>query len=123
MAALGTGTVRDLIGRIGRFRTTTVLAPLYVPLIISGVLASFVTPFAGVDHPLTWMLWIVFVVLVGIAGLFYCIWSVANPDRLQTEEYRLEEQRMRIIGDESRPGAGAVVIDSAPLTSNTGPTK
>jgi hypothetical protein len=79
MTALGAGTVRDLIGRIGRFRTTTVLAPLYVPLIISGVLAFLVTPFAGVDHPLTWMLWIVFVVLVGIAGLFYCIWSYANP--------------------------------------------
>jgi hypothetical protein len=121
MTPLGAGTVRDLIGTIGRFRTTTVLAPLYVPLIASGVLASIVTPFAGFDHPLTWMLWIVFVAVVGIAILFYCYWSVADPDRLQTEEYLLEQRRLSVIGDESRPGP--VLIDSAPLTANTGPTK
>jgi hypothetical protein len=122
MTALGAGTVRDLIGTIGRFRTTTVLAPLYVPLIASGVLASFVTPFAGFDHPLTWMLWIVFVVVVGTAILFYCIWSVANPDRLQTEEFRLEQQRISVIGDERHPGP-VLLIENAPLTSNTGSSK
>jgi hypothetical protein len=69
------------------------------------------------------MLWIVFVVVVGIALLFYCIWSYANPDRLQTEEFLLEQQRM-LIGDERHPGAP--VIDNVPLISNTakrGPKK
>jgi len=33
----------DLIGTIGRFRTTSVLAPLLVAAIIIGVLALFVT--------------------------------------------------------------------------------
>jgi hypothetical protein len=109
---------RDLIGRIGRFRTTSVLAPLLAPLIITSLVALIVTAGAGVDHPLTWMLWYLFGAVVVVILLFYCIWSYANPDRLQTEEYRLEEQRIRIIGDERHPGP--VLIDSAAqLTSNT----
>jgi hypothetical protein len=110
---------RDLVGIIGRFRTTSVLAPLFVPLIIMGVFASFVTPFAGVDHPLTWMLWIAVVAVFGMILLFYPIWSVINPDRLQTEDYRLEQQRItqQVIGDERHPGP--VLIEGAPLTSNT----
>jgi hypothetical protein len=36
---------------MGGWEADSVLAPLYVPLIASGVLASFVTPFAGFDHP------------------------------------------------------------------------
>jgi hypothetical protein len=115
------GTYRDLIRTAGRFRTTSVIAPLYYPLIILGIFASIVTPFAGVDHSLTWMLWIAFVAVGGWILLSYTFWSFKNPVALQTEEYRT--QLMRLIGDESRPGAGAVLIDSAPLTSNTGPTK
>jgi hypothetical protein len=114
------GTYRDLISTAGRFRTTSVIAPLYYPLIILGIFASIVTPFAGVDHPLTWMLWIAFVAVGGWILQSYTFWSFKNPVALQTEEHR---QFMRLLGDERDPGAGAVLIDSAPLTSNPGPTK
>jgi len=109
----------DLIGTIGRFRTTSVLAPVLILLIIIAVVALLVTPFAGVDHLLTWILWIAFLAVGGVALLSFVIWQFVNPDRLQTEEYRLEQQRISIFGDERHPGAGAVLIDSAPLTSNT----
>jgi membrane protein implicated in regulation of membrane protease activity len=109
-------TPRDLVGTLGRFRTTSVLAPLLILLIILGVLALIATPFAGVDHPLTWMLWIAVMFVVGVILLSYAIWSVINPDRLQTEEYQLEQQRI-LITDERHPGT--MLIDHASLTSNT----
>lgn len=119
MAALGATAIHHLVGTLGRFRTSSVLAPLHILLIIVGVLTLLWTWTAGVDHLLTWVLVIAAVVVGGADLLFYCIWSVANPDRLQTEEYRLEERRISVIGDERRPGAGAELIDSEPLTSNT----
>jgi len=106
----------DLIGTIGRFRTTSVLAPLLVAAIIIGVLALFVTLAAGPDHPLTWTLWIAFLVDLFVALLSYVTWSFVNPDRLQTEEYQLEQQRIRLVTDERHPGK---TIEHELLTPNT----
>jgi hypothetical protein len=106
----------DLISTIGRFRTTSVLAPLLVAGIIIGVFAFGVTMWAGPDHPLTWVLWIPFLIDLVVILFGYIVWSFVNPDRLQTEEYRLEQQRITLIGDERHPGK---VIESEPLTANT----
>src|SRR5262245_45317784 len=107
----------DLIGTIRRFRTTSVLAPLLVAAIIIGVFASAVMMSAGPDHSLTWTLWIVFVVDLVLAGLGYVIWSIVDPNRLQTEEYQLEQQRIRgLLTDERHPGK---TIEHQRLTPNT----
>jgi hypothetical protein len=107
----------DLIGTIGRFRTTSVLAPLLVAAIIIGVFASGVTLWGGgPDHPLTWTLWIAFLGDLVLAGLVYVIWSFVDPNRLHSEEYLLEQQRIRVLTDERHPGR---TIEHEPLTSNT----
>ena len=55
------------------------------------------------------MLW--FVAIFGA----YIFWSIKSPDRLQTENYQLEQQRIKVIGDERHPGK---VIEGT-LTANT----
>ena len=109
------GLPRDLIRTIGHLKTTSALAPLSMPAGLIGVFAVLMTIVGGPHHPLTWVLWIFFMVwLVAIFGA-YIFWSIKSPDRLQTENYQLELQRT-LIGDERNPGK---VIEGAPLTSNT----
>jgi O-antigen/teichoic acid export membrane protein len=107
---------RDLIRTIGRLKTTSALAPLSVPAGLIGVFAVLMTIVGGPHHPLTWALWIFFIVWMVAIGGAYILWSIKDPDRLQTENYQLEQQRIKIIGDERNPGK---VIEDAPLTSNT----
>jgi hypothetical protein len=108
----------DLIGTIGLFRTTSILAPLLVTAIIIGVFAFGVMMWAGSDHLLTWALWIAFFIVLALILLVYIGLLLVNPDRLQTEEYRLEQQRITtLIGDERHPGT--TLIESSPLTSNS----
>src|SRR6266436_6221334 len=110
------GLPRDLIRTIGHLKTTSALAPLSMPAGLIGVFAVLMTIVGGPHHPLTWVLWIFFMVwLVAIFGA-YIFWSIKSPDRLQTENYQLEQQRIKVIGDERNPGK---VIEGAPLTSNT----
>jgi hypothetical protein len=105
----------ELIRFFGRLTTRSVLAPLSVPGGLIGTFALLMTPVAGPHHPLTWVLWIFFIIwMVGI-GAAYIFWSIKNPDRLQTESYQLEQQRIRTIGDERHPGK---VIEGT-LTANT----
>jgi hypothetical protein len=47
----------------------------------------------------------------------YAAFAVLDPDRLQTEDYRLARHRLDLIGDERDPN-NAVVIEAAP-TANT----
>jgi hypothetical protein len=106
---------RDLIRTIGHLKTTSALAPLSMPAGLIGVFAVLMTIVGGPHHPLTWVLWIFFIVwMVGIGGA-YAFWSFKGPDRLQTENYQLEQQRIRTIGDERHPGK---VIEGT-LTANT----
>jgi|SRR6516165_7501518 len=105
-----------LIGTIGRFRTTSVVAPLYYPLVTIGLLAIPVTWWAGPDHLLTWMIWSFFFANILVIFGSFIFFLITNPERLQTEEYRLEQQRITLIGDERDPGK---VIDNIPLTPNT----
>jgi hypothetical protein len=61
-----------------------------------------------------WMLWIfvMFFWVFGIGGA-YILWSIVNPDRLQTEDY---QKFLHVLTDERHPGK---TIEHAPLTSNT----
>jgi hypothetical protein len=104
----------DLIGTIGRFRTTNILAPLLVAAIIIGLFASCVTAWIGADQLLSWVLWIAFLVVFAVMLVVYIVLLFVDPDRLHSEEYLIEQKRL--IGDERHPGK---TIDHAPLTSNT----
>jgi hypothetical protein len=98
-----------------RLTTRSVLAPLSVPGVVIGVFALLMTPVAGPHHPLTYALWIAFLVWFGGVGGAYWFWSFKDPNRLQTENYQLEQQRIKVIGDERHPGK---VIEGT-LTANT----
>jgi len=106
----------ELIRFFGRLTTRSVLAPLSVPGGLIGTFALLMTPVAGPHHPLTYGLWIAFLVWIfGGIGIAYIYWSIKDPDRLQTENYQLEQQRIKTIGDERHPGK---VIEGT-LTANT----
>jgi hypothetical protein len=106
----------ELIRFFGRLRTKSVLAPLSVPAGLIGAFALLMTPVAGPHHPLTYTLWIAFLVwMFGGIGGSYIYWSIKGPDRLQTESYLLEQQRMKMIGDERHPGKEI----EGELTANT----
>jgi hypothetical protein len=110
------GLPRDLIRTIGHLKTTSALAPLLMPAGLIGVFAVLMTIVGGPHHPLTWVLWIFFIIWMVAIGGAYIFWSFKDPDRLQTENYQLEQQRINLIGDERNPGK---VIEGSPLTSNT----
>jgi hypothetical protein len=106
----------ELIRFFGRLTTKSVLAPLSVPAGLIGAFALLMTPVAGPHHPLTYALWIAFLVwMFGGIGGGYIYWSFKGPDRLQTESYLLEQQRIKMIGDERHPGE---VVEGT-LTANT----
>jgi hypothetical protein len=48
---------------------------------------------------------------------WYGYWAIKEPDRLQTEDYRLSKHRIDVIGDERNPN-DIKVIQAAP-TPNT----
>jgi membrane protein implicated in regulation of membrane protease activity len=106
---------RDLIRTIGHLKTTSALAPLSMPGGLIGVFAILMTIVGGPHHPLTWTLWIFFMLWFVATFGAYIFWSIKSPDRLQTENYQLEQQRIKVIGDERHPGK---VIEGT-LTANT----
>jgi type VI protein secretion system component VasK len=106
----------DLIGRIGVFRTTNILATLLAVLIIVGVFASGMTISVGPNHFLIWALWIAFLVVLLLTIIVFIVLLFVNPRSLQTEEFRLEEKRIEVLTDERHPGK---TIEHEPLTANT----
>jgi hypothetical protein len=73
------GLPRDLIRTIGHLKTTSALAPLSMPAGLIGVFAVLMTIVGGPHHPLTWTLWIFFMIwLVAIFGA-YIFWSIKSP--------------------------------------------
>ena len=106
----------ELTRFFGRLTTKSVLAPLSVPAGLIGAFALLMTPVAGPHHPLTYVLWGAFLLwMFGGVGIAYIYWSIKNPDRLQTESFQLEQQRMKVIGDERHPGKEI----EGTLTANT----
>jgi hypothetical protein len=107
---------RDLIRTIGHLKTTSALAPLSMPGGLIGLFAVLITIVAGPHHLLTYILWIFFILWFAAIGDAYIYWSIKDPDRLQTENYQLEQRRITLLGDERNPGK---VIEGIPLTANT----
>lgn len=106
----------SLAGNIGRVRTRSVIAPM---LAITGTVGFFASV-RGWLSPNSWIsdsLWVLFFLCVVAAVAAYAHFSWKEPERLQTEEYRLALRRIDVIGDERDPN-DMKVINAIP-TSNT----
>lgn len=107
------GSLGSLIERV---RTGSVLAPLLALAVIVGAAAFSVTPFSN-DATLVRSLWALFAFCVFATLVAYVLFALRDPDRLQTEDYRLARHRLELIGDERDPND--VKLLEAPPTSNT----
>ena len=107
---------RSLGSLIERVRTGSVLAPLLALTLIVGVAAFSVTPFSN-DTTLVRSLWALFAFCVFATLVAYVVFALKDPDKLQTEDYRLARHRLELIGDERDPN-DARLIEAAP-TANT----
>jgi hypothetical protein len=102
---------------IERVRTGSVVAPLLALTLICGVLAFSVTALPGPVDALVWCLWALFAICVAADLIAYTLFAIKDPDRLQTEDYRLARHRLDLIGDERDPNSEKL-IEAAP-TANT----
>jgi hypothetical protein len=106
---------RSLGSLIERVRTGSVLAPLLALTLVVGAAALGVT-FSSRES-LTYALWGLFAICVVATLIAYVVWAIRDPDRLQTEDYRLARHRLEILGDERDPNAPKL-LEAAP-TANT----
>jgi hypothetical protein len=104
-----------LISAIQRIKTSSILAPLLVLDIIMGVVALIGSAF--VPSPILETIWMVFIFCILFTLGAYAYWSYISPNRLQTERFQLEHQRLLVIGDERDPNS-VKLIESAP-SANT----
>jgi hypothetical protein len=101
---------------IERVRTGSVLAPLLALTLICGFAAFGVTLRLG-DATLAWLLWVLFAGCVAATLVVYIAFAVKDPERLQTEDYRLARHRLDLIGDERDPNSAKMI--TAQVTANT----
>jgi hypothetical protein len=102
---------------VERIHTASVLAPLLVLDVICAVLALSATPLIGTQSSWLWVAWAPLLVSFIYTLLAYAYWSVKAPNRLQTENYQLQHQRLLLIGDERDPNNVKIIEGTA--TSNT----
>ncbi|MFZ3484226.1 hypothetical protein [Sphingomonas sp. 3-13AW] len=66
--------------------------------------------------PLSWLLLIIGVVPLGVALWAYIYFAIRDPDRLQTEDFRIQRQYVALIGTPDGQhiitGEGARLIDN-----------
>jgi hypothetical protein len=108
-----------LASLIERVRTGSVLAPLIALTLICGAAAlsmSLSFPLHG-SRGLMWCLWVLFGFCALAVLASYGSFAVYDPERLQTEDYRLARHRLEIIGDERDPNNEKMI--EAPPTANT----
>ena len=104
---------------IERVRTGSALAPLLALTLICGAAALSISLSLRLhgSHSLMWCLWGLFgLCVVGTIGA-YGWFAVCDPERLETEDYRLARHRLELIGDERDPN-NEKLIEAAP-TANT----
>jgi phage shock protein PspC (stress-responsive transcriptional regulator) len=109
-------TSKQLHLLLERIRTGNVLAPLLAIMFIVGLFALSAT-WALNDAFLVRALWAAFLFCGGCALVAYLVWSIVDPDRLQSEDYRIARHRIDVIGDERNPNSAQVV--DAVATENT----
>lgn len=113
---------RRIFGGIGqsaieRVRTNSAMNPL---LWLNGCSLPFTIPGAiWGPHPLNMVMMTIAGTTILSAVAAYFIWMFRDPNRLQSEDYQLEHQRMLLLGDERAPG---VVIDATAATVPNNPT-
>lgn len=107
------GSLGSLIERV---RTGSVLAPLLALTVIVAFAAFGITLWLG-ETLLTYCLWGLFAFCVFAALAAYLAFALADPDRLQTEDYRLARHRLELIGDERDPNDPRLL--SAAPSANT----
>ncbi len=101
---------------IERVRTGSVLAPLLALNLICGFAAFGVTIWLG-DTTLARLLWVLFAVCVTATLVIYVVFAIKDPEKLQTEDYRLARHRLDLIGDERDPNNVKMITSQA--TANT----
>src|ERR1700739_1161231 len=102
-------------GAVGRVRTRSVIAPL---LALDSMVGLFAFGMSWTANPtVANNLWLLFMFCVGATILAYFFFAIMQPERLQTEEFRLAKLKARVIGDERDPN-DAKIIEATP-TSNT----
>jgi hypothetical protein len=106
----------SLTSAVQRIKTSSVIAPLLAADAISGAVALAATFRLGAEA-LTWLVWGPFFGCVALTLIAYVFWSFREPNRLQTEDYQLERQRLDMLGDERDPNNPAVL--RGPMTGNT----
>jgi hypothetical protein len=89
------------------------LAALVLPATLSGAyfLPDFRSLFVGT-----------FLFVVGAPVLAYFIWMFKDPNRLQSEDYQIQHQKL-MIGDDRNPGVtieGTAMVPNLPTTSQVG---
>ena len=105
--------------QLSGYGSSSILAPLLVVDVIVGAVALFASlgKLVGLPEPLLWSIWGLFGFCVLFTLSSYVYWSWAQPNRLQTENYQIEHQRLLLIGDERDPNS-MKLIGSAP-SANT----
>jgi hypothetical protein len=93
-----------LSSAVQRIKTQSILAPLLALDVICGVMALGVTVMVG-DTLLSRWIWVSFGVSVAFTLVAYTYWSFREPERLQTEDYRLAREHLMLIGDERNPNS------------------
>lgn len=104
-----------VISAVKRIQTSSIVAPLLAADVITGViglLGAFVLP-----YPILYGVWVLFGLCVLSSLGSYAFWSWKEPNRLQTERYQLEHQRLLLVGDERDPNSPKL-IESTP-SANT----
>ena len=74
--------------------------------------------YARTKHPNSshLVLWALFGICVVCSLVAFFVMVISDPDRLQTEDYRLARHRLDMIGDERDPN-NEVVIEATPTTN------
>ncbi len=106
----------SLLSAVQRIKTASVVAPLLALTAISGAAATGVTVILG-NTSLVWILWTIFCLCVLASIISYAFWTFKDPDRLQSEDFRLERHRLDLLGDERAP-RNLKIIETTP-TANT----
>lgn len=101
---------------IQRVQTSSVIAPLLALDIIVGLLALAMSAVLG-ETKLVYGICLAFGLCVATTIVAYIYWSFASPDRLQSENYMLEQKRIGLLGDERDPNNPRTI--EARATSNT----
>lgn len=96
--------------------TKSVMSPM---LWLAGIVLLPVVPAAvfTVGFPQTVFLSIL-VAMVTVAVGVYLYWTFKDPERLQSEEYQIQRQKLQLLGDDRHPGA-VIDIEVDRQTSNT----